>query len=123
MEKGFSGAFLIKGNGEMAALTRAKDWSQTAIGEISKWPAELLTTVNIILNSQFPMFLWWGKEFIQFYNDAYLPSFGKEGRHPNALGQKGIDCWKERWHIIYPLIQNVLATGESYLSKEELEFF
>ena len=28
------------------------------------------------------MFLWWGPELIQFYNDAYRPSLGEGERHP-----------------------------------------
>ena len=38
---------------------------------------------------------------IQFYNDAYLPSFGR-GKHPAAMGQRGADCWQEIWSIIQP---------------------
>jgi hypothetical protein len=53
------------------------------------------------------MFLWWGPDLIQFYNDAYRPSLGSTGKHPNALGQKGEDCWPEIWDIIYPLIHHL----------------
>jgi hypothetical protein len=37
------------------------------------------------------MFIWWGPELIQFYNDAYHQIMGPE-RHPSALGQRGRDC-------------------------------
>lgn len=59
------------------------------------------------------MFLWWGPDHIQFYNDAYRPSMGIEGKHPLALGQKGIECWPEIWDTIYPLMLQVLNGGES----------
>lgn len=59
------------------------------------------------------MFLWWGDDLIQFYNDSYRPSFGNEGKHPKAMGQKGVECWEEIWYFIYPLITKVLSTGES----------
>jgi len=59
------------------------------------------------------MFLWWGEDLIQFYNDSYRPSLGNEGKHPKAMGQKAIDCWPEIWYFIYPLITKVLSTGES----------
>ncbi|OGX82081.1 hypothetical protein BEN49_02695 [Hymenobacter coccineus] len=39
------------------------------------------------------MFLWWGADLVQFYNDAYRPSLGHAGKHPAALGQRGADCW------------------------------
>ena len=47
------------------------------------------------------MFLWCGPELVQFYNDAYIPSFG-QGKHPAAMGQRGRDCWPEIWPIIGP---------------------
>ena len=58
------------------------------------------------------MFLWWGPELIQFYNDGYRPSI-REDKHPKALGQRGIECWPEIWHIIGPQIEAVMTKGES----------
>jgi PAS domain-containing protein len=57
------------------------------------------------------MLLWWGEDLIQFYNDAYIPSLGQNGKHPESLGQKGEECWSEAWHTIKPLIDEVLAGG------------
>ena len=45
------------------------------------------------------MFIWWGPELIQLYNDAYRQTMGPE-RHPSALGQPGRECWREIWDII-----------------------
>lgn len=59
------------------------------------------------------MFLWWGEDHIQFYNDAYRPSLGNGGKHPTALGQKGEECWPEIWPTIYPLMKQVLAGEEA----------
>ena len=89
----------IFGSGEMADLTRAFNWSSTPVGPVEQWPEALLTTVNTILSSRHPMFLWWGPELIQFYNDAYRPSI-REDKHPRALGQPGQECWPEIWPII-----------------------
>jgi hypothetical protein len=66
------------------------------------------------------MFLWWGEELIQFYNDAYRPSLGNKGKHPKALGQKVVDSWPEIWDIIYPLIHQVLTTGKATWSEDQL---
>jgi len=60
----------------MADLICATDWRNTAVGSIHQWPDLLLSTVNMLLASQQPMFLWWGEELTQFYNDAYRPSLG-----------------------------------------------
>ena len=120
MQKVIDGAALIQGGSEMGKLIREKDWSKTDVGEISNWSVPLLTTVNILLNSKFPMVLWWGKNLIQFYNDAYRPSLGVSGKHPDALGQLAVDCWPEIWHIIEPLIITVTTTGESVFSEDQL---
>src|SRR5437016_1380692 len=98
----------IFGTGEMAGLTRAFDWSQTPVGPIEQWPETLLITVNTMLASRQPMFLWWGKDLVQFYNDAYRPSLGAD-KHPRALGQNGIECWPEIWPIIGPQIEAVMT--------------
>ena len=104
----------------MGQRTRSYDWSQTPLGNPGEWPQSLRTTVAMILSSKFPMFLWWGQEMIQFYNDAYRPSLGNNGKHPEALGQKAIDCWPEIWDIIYPLISHVQTTGEATWSEDQL---
>jgi len=110
----------LMGGGEMGERTRQYDWAKTSIGSPDHWPRSLRSTVATILSSRFPMFLWWGQDLIQFYNDAYRPSLGNEGKHPTALGQKGKDCWPEIWDIIYPLISQVLRTGEATWSEDQL---
>ena len=110
----------LKNGGELGELTRNFDWSTTAIGTPDMWPRSLQTTVAMILASKFPMFLWWGNDLLQFYNDAYRPSLGNDGKHPLALGQKGVECWQETWPVIYPLIQQVLTTGEATWSEDQL---
>jgi signal transduction histidine kinase len=110
----------LKGGGEMGVLTRNFDWSKTTLGPIKQWGQSLRTIVAMILSSKSPMFLWWGEDLIQFYNDAYRPSLGNIGKHPLALGQKGKDCWTDIWDIIFPLIQQVLTTGEAIWSEDQL---
>ncbi|RYU96345.1 PAS domain-containing sensor histidine kinase [Emticicia agri] len=110
----------ITGGGEMGELIRRKDWSKTAIGDPENWPQSLKITINILLNSKFPMFLWWGPDLLCFYNDAYRPSLGKEGKHPFILGMEAHKAWPEIWHIIKPLIDHVLTTGEATWSENQL---
>jgi PAS domain S-box-containing protein len=110
---------IIFGTGEMADLTRAFDWSQTPVGPIEQWPETLLITVNTMLSSRHPMFLWWGKDLVQFYNDAYRPSLGAD-KHPRALGQNGIECWPEVWPIIGPQIEAVMTSGQACWHEDQL---
>src|SRR4051812_36086011 len=111
--------FLANG-GEMGQLTRALDWSKTKVGPIESWPQSLRTTLGLLLNSKFPMFLFWGPEHICFYNDAYRPSLGNDGKHPFILGQKGVDSWPEIWDFIKPLIDQVLIEGEATWHEDQL---
>ncbi len=110
----------IRNGGELGELIKRFDWSKTPLGSTEHWPKCLRLTLSMILASKFPMFLWWGKDLIQFYNDAYRPSLGNNGKHPLALGQKAKDCWPEIWDIIYPLIEQVRNTGESTWSEDQL---
>jgi two-component system sensor histidine kinase VicK len=112
----------IYATGQMADRTRSFNWSDSSIGPISDWPIQLLTTVNLLLDSSFPMFIWWGKEKIQFYNDAYLEilGHGDHSKHPKALGQTGPECWPEIWQSISPLIEGVLQTGTAVYLEDQL---
>ncbi len=96
----------------MADLMRAHDWSQTPLGAPSGWSQSLKTVLSILLTSQHPIFLWWGSELIQFYNDAYRPILGTT-KHPQALGQRGRECWQEIWETIAPMIAAVVERGEA----------
>ena len=102
----------LRGAGEMAVLTRAHDWSGTPVGPVETWSASLRTMVSTLLASRHAMFLWWGPDLIQFYNDAYRPSMGPD-RHPSALGARGRECWAEIWPVIGPDIESIMAGGES----------
>ena len=112
-------ADFIAGGGEMGALTRAYDWSATSLGSPETWPQSLRTAVRILLNTNHPMFIWWGPELIQFYNDAYRQTMGPE-RHPSALGQGGRQCWDEIWDIIGPQIEQVMSGGGATWHENQL---
>ena len=102
----------LAGGGEMAARIRAFDWAATSLGAPEDWPQGLKIAVRLLISTGHPMFIWWGPDLIQFYNDAYRRSIGPE-RHPSALGQRGQECWEEIWPIIGPQIEQVMA-GEGY---------
>ena len=112
-------ADFLAGGGEMGALTRAYDWSATPLGKPETWPQSLRTAVRILLNTNHPMFIWWGPELIQFYNDAYRQTMGPE-RHPSALGQRGRECWEEIWPIIGPQIEQVMSGGGATWHENQL---
>jgi len=110
----------LQGGGEMGSLIRSFDWSETSIGDPATWPQSLKTTLSIVLHSKFPMFLWWGPELLCFYNDAYRPSLGQDGKHPGILGRPAAEAWPEIWPVIKPLIDQVLSGGDSTWSEDQL---
>ena len=109
----------LSGGGVCGALARSVDWSRTPLGPPESWPESLKTTVGIVLHSRHPMFLFWGEELIQLYNDAYMPSFGV-GKHPTAMGQRGRECWQETWPIIGPQIDDVMQSGKASWNEDAL---
>jgi PAS domain S-box-containing protein len=112
-------ADFLAGGGELGALTRAYPWAATPLGPPETWPQSLRTAVRILLNTNHPMFIWWGRELIQFYNDAYRQTMGPE-RHPSALGQGGRECWAEIWDIIGPQIAQVMSGGGATWHENQL---
>lgn len=112
--------YFLAGGGEMGELTRNKNWADTPMGSPEGWPQSLRTTLSILLNSKFPMFLFWGTDLICFYNDAYRPSLGAEGKHPAILGAKAQEFWKEIWDDIKPLIDIVMNEGGATWSENQL---
>ncbi len=110
-------AQIFAGQGEMAGLIRAKDWSKTPLGPIESWPQSLRTAVSICLGSRHPIVLWWGPERWMFYNDGYRPMLGKL-KHPQFLGASGQACWAEVWDVIGPMMDNVIETGDATWSED-----
>ncbi|REA62912.1 two-component sensor histidine kinase [Dyadobacter luteus] len=102
-------SFLVNA-GEIGQLILLYDWNKSSLGPIRLWPASLKTTLGIVLNSAFPMFVFWGPDKICFYNDAYRHSLGTSGKHP-AIGKPAIEVWPEVWETTASLIDSVYATG------------
>lgn len=109
---------VFAGGGEMGALMRRLDWAATPIGAVDQWPQSLRTAVSICLNSRFPMVIWWGKDLILLYNDAWRPILGN--KHPQALGRPGQEVWAENWDVIGLQLNGVLETGQATWSDDLL---
>ena len=88
---------------------RAMDWSATSLGSPEAWPQSLKTAVRIMLTCRQPMFIWWGPELINLYNDAYKSIVG--GKHPDCLGQPAQQVWQEIWDQVQVRTDFVLRTN------------
>jgi signal transduction histidine kinase/DNA-binding response OmpR family regulator len=100
----------LAGGGEMGALMRSRDWTGTSLGAVGRWPQCLKTAVRIMLTSRQPMFVWWGDELINLYNDAYRSIVG--GKHPEALGKPAADVWREIWDQVGPRAESAMRKNE-----------
>ncbi|TFI55950.1 response regulator [Mastigocladus laminosus UU774] len=101
---------IFAGGGEMGTLMRSLNWSQTPLGHVSEWPQSLKTCVRIMLTSRQAMFVWWGEELINLYNDAYRAIVG--GKHPEALGQPASHVWREIWDQVGPRAESAMLKNE-----------
>ncbi|MGE3539744.1 MAG: ATP-binding protein [Candidatus Tectimicrobiota bacterium] len=114
-----SEAYLV-GGWEMGQRIRAYDWTTTPLGPVITWPQSLKSALSILLPSKAQIVLFWGPELITLYNDAYAPVLG--AKHPWALGRPAHECWSEVWHVLGPLFQGVVGTGEAFWAKDYLFF-
>jgi len=101
--------FLV-GGGEMGGRMRAIDWARTSLGPAPDWPRSLKTAVRIMLTCRQPMFVWWGPELINLYNDAYQTVMA--GKHPEGLGQPAAVVWREIWDDIGPRARSAMELNE-----------
>lgn len=98
----------LDGASEMAVLMRGHDWSATSLGPPETWSQPLRVVVRLMLNTNHPMYIFWGADGACLYNDAYSQSIGPE-RHPVSLGQPARQVWDEIWDIIGPQVDQVMA--------------
>ncbi len=106
----FSPGALFRGGGELGSLMSKVAWAKTPLGPVESWPQNLKTCVRIVLTSRQPMFVWWGDQLINLYNDAYRAILG--GKHPEALGQPANVVWSEIWNQIRPRTESAMRANE-----------
>jgi hypothetical protein len=119
MQKNIEDYPFLQDCGEIGDLIFQYDWSQTCLGDINNWPESLKINLSNILHSAFPMFLFWGDDFLSFYNEAFRPSLGVDGKHP-AIGKKALAVWGEIWYFIGPLLQKVILTHKPVWFEDQL---
>ncbi|MGH6777071.1 MAG: ATP-binding protein [Bradyrhizobium sp.] len=105
----------LAGTGEMGAFILQHDWSTCSLGGPKDWPQGLKTALTLLLRARTQIVLFWGLEYIAFYNDAYAPTIGN--KHPQALGRPARENWSELWDDLEPLLRSVRETGETFFAK------
>lgn len=103
---------------ENVRLLAEFDWSQTELGAIEDWPAERRAVVQTALGSLFPIWLAWGDDLVQIYNDGYNRIYGD--KHPGAFGAKAVESWPEIWEFLKPALDRVKAEKQPHLFRDHL---
>ena len=107
---------LFAGPGPIRTFCRTVDWRSTPFGAVTEWPQSLRTAVDLCLGSTFPGFLWWGAELGQIYNDAAVSILA--AKHPQIFAKPAREAWSDLWHMIGPVAERVLSTGEPYRAED-----
>lgn len=107
----------LSGGQELSQLIRSFDWDTTPLGPINTWPQSLRSVLSICLNSNFPIAVYWGKDLLLLYNDAWSPIPGN--KHPGALGQPAQKVWPDIWNEIEPQFAKAFS-GQAGGSKDAL---
>ena len=102
----------------MSRLVRQYDWAATPLGPAAGWPAELNTTVSLVLESRFPQAIIWGPGLTTIYNDAFAPILGDK---PEALGRSFEEVWAEVWDQIGPIADRALSGEATFIEDFPLQ--
>ncbi|HEX7887966.1 MAG TPA: chemotaxis protein CheB, partial [Ramlibacter sp.] len=109
---------LFAGAGEARAALRAVEWSSTPPGNVLDWPQSFKAIVATMLHSRFPTCIFWGAEFVQVYNDAWIAVLGSS--HPGAAGVPARSTWSEIWAGQVAGYRSVLQTGQASYFEDQL---
>src|SRR5689334_16880271 len=97
----------LDGGGQMGALMRATDWSNSPLGRPEHWPQPLRTAVELMLGARQPVYIAWGDDLISLYNDGYLSIVG--AKHPHGFGKPFRELWAEIWAEFRPIVEATMA--------------
>src|SRR4051812_21087356 len=103
----------LSGNSRMATLMRGLDWANSPLGPPEQWPQALRSVVNLLLGSAFPMFVAWGPQMAQLYNDPYIEIMGD--KHPRGIGRPLLENWAEIRDAVGPLAEQAMLGHATYV--------
>lgn len=89
-----------------------RDWSTHPLGDSNQWSPSLRTALSMVLNSAFPAYILWGKDFFVFYNDAYIPILGKKVNL--GQGRPLRELWSEIADAVCEIAERAYAGEQAY---------
>ncbi|EHK40433.1 hypothetical protein TRIATDRAFT_296396 [Trichoderma atroviride IMI 206040] len=105
---------------EHIKLAKSIDWGSTPLGPMSEWSYNLRGMTNLIMASPNPTAMYWGPEFVSFYNAAYVALAGS--KHPNLMGQRYADGWHEIKDEFLPIFKTAWDSGQAIMKHDNQIF-
>ena len=100
-------------------FARSVDWASTSLGPLDNWSADLRQMSNLIMASPHPAAMYWGKDLVAIYNEAYVLLAGQ--KHPTLMGQPYSEAWTEIWDEVKDVFDTARVTGEATMKVGYLE--
>jgi len=101
-------------------FARSVDWASTALGPIEAWPPDLRQMCNLIMASPYPAAMYWGKDLVAIYNEAYILLAGQ--KHPKLMGQTYAEAWSEIWEEVREVFASAQSTGQATMKDDDCLF-
>ena len=109
---------LFLGHSELAQLMAKFDWGATPIGRPEQWPNSLRTAVRIMLTSQQPVWIGWGR--ISPISTTIPTNQSSAESILGRLGAPPREVWREIWADIAPLLDKAMTDEEGTYVEEQL---
>ncbi|KIW11290.1 hypothetical protein PV08_10590 [Exophiala spinifera] len=101
-------------------FARGVDWAKTSLGPIENWSADLRGMCNLIMASPHPSAMYWGKDHIAIYNEAYILLAGQ--KHPGLMGARYQDAWSEIWEPLEAVFESAFKHAQATMKDDDCLF-
>lgn len=101
-------------------FARSINWAGTSLGPIENWPVELRGMCNLIMASPHPSAMYWGRDHIAIYNEAYVLLAGQ--KHPELMGSRYRDAWSEIWHALEEVFDGAFENAQATMKDDDCLF-
>ena len=101
-------------------FARGFDWSNTSLGPIEEWPADLRGMCNLIMASPHPAAMYWGSDHVAIYNEPYIMLAGN--KHPGLMGSRYQDTWAEIWDAIADVFDVAMNNAQATMKDDDCLF-
>ncbi|KAL2198912.1 hypothetical protein P885DRAFT_30977 [Corynascus similis CBS 632.67] len=101
-------------------FARSINWAATSLGPVELWPLELRIMSSMIMGSPHPAALYWGRDYVAIYNEAYISVAGQ--KHPRLMGARYQDVWSEIWDEIKPVFDAAWESGYATMKNDDTLF-